>query len=141
MERCRHRGTVASITRSRKMNKDAERTSASRNDLAEDRTILANERTFAGWMRVALGAVALGVGSHALFSAMQPVWLPRLIATLFLLLAMMVIILAEVRACAVMERLSPHVIETAKPMNLRLFTAAISLSSLALIAAIWLGAS
>src|SRR5687767_1548938 len=32
----------------------------SRTDLAEDRTILANERTFAGWMRTALACVAIG---------------------------------------------------------------------------------
>ena len=110
----------------------------SRTELAEDRTILANERTFAGWMRTAMASVAIGVGFHALFPAMRPPWMPRAIATAFLLLAIIVIISAERRASAVMGRLSAHVVITAKPVNLRLFAAAISLASLALIAAIWL---
>ena len=110
----------------------------SRTDLAEDRTILANERTFAGWMRTALAAIALGVGFQALFRAMEPDWLPRAIATAFLLLAIIIIISAERRAAAVMDRLGTHVVTTAKPMNLRFLAAAVSLGSAALIAAIWL---
>ena len=110
----------------------------SRLDLAEDRTILANERTFAGWMRTSLAALALGVGFHALFADMEPSWLPRAIATGFLLLAASIIILAERRAAAVMKRLSAHVVVTAKPVNLRIFTAAVTIGAAALIAAIWL---
>jgi putative membrane protein len=112
--------------------------SVSRTDLAEDRTILANERTFAGWMRTSLACIALGIGFNALFQKMQPDWLPRAIATAFLMLAIVVIVLAERRARAVTSRLSPHVIETAQVMNLRVFAAVISLSAAALIAAIWL---
>lgn len=111
---------------------------ASRTDLAEDRTILANERTFAGWMRTSLACVALGVGFHALFRTMQPDWLPRAIATAFLILSILVIVLAERRASAVTARLSSHVVETAQGINLRLFTTVVSLGAAALITAIWL---
>lgn len=110
----------------------------SRTDLAEDRTILANERTFAGWMRTSLASVAIGIGFHAIFPTMQPPWLPRAIATAFLLLAIAVVVLAERRAAAVMRRLSAHVIVSSEVMNLRLFAGSITLGSLALIAAIWL---
>ena len=110
----------------------------SRNDLAEDRTILANERTFAGWMRTSLATLALGVGFHALFARMQPPWLPRVIATGFLLLAIAIVVLAERRAAAVMDRLSTHVVVTAKATNLRFFTAAIALGASALLVAIWM---
>ena len=110
----------------------------SRLDLAEDRTILANERTFAGWMRTALAAVAIGVGFHALFQTMRPPWVPRAIATAFLLLAIVVIVSAERRAAAVTGRLSPHVIVTARAMNLRFLAAAIVCGATALIGAIWL---
>ena len=120
------------------MTGDSHDNQASRTDLAEDRTILANECTFAGWMRTALAAIALGVGFNALFRAMQPDWIPRAIATAFLLLAIIVIVSAERRAAAVMKRLSTHVVVTAKPINLRLLAAAISIGSAALIAAIWL---
>jgi putative membrane protein len=110
----------------------------SRTDLAEDRTILASERTFAGWMRTSLASVAIGVGFHALFVSLEPPWLPRAIATGFLLLAIAIIVLAERRAASVMERLSAHVVVSAKAMNLRIFTAAVSLGAAAVIAAIWL---
>lgn len=109
----------------------------SRTDLAEDRTILANERTFAGWMRTALASVAIGVGFQAIFPAMRPAWVPRAIATGFLLLAIFVVVSAERRAAAVMRRLSAHVVVSARPMNLKVFVAAIAFGSLALITAIW----
>ena len=109
----------------------------SRTELSEDRTILANERTFAGWMRTSLACVAIGVGFHALFPTMEPSWLPRAIATAFLLLAIVVIVSAQRRAAAVSERLNAHVVMTAKGINLRLFAAAISLGATALILAIW----
>lgn len=109
----------------------------SRNELAEDRTILANERTFASWMRTSLGCVAIGVGFQGLFPSMQPAWVPRAIASGFLVLAMLVIILAERRAAAVLQRRSAHVVITARRMNLRLFTILICLGAAALLAAIW----
>jgi len=112
----------------------------SRIDLAEDRTILANERTFAGWVRTALALVAIGVGFHALFRTMVPAWVPRAIATGFLALSIVTILSAERRAATVMNRLSAHVVRTARPMNLRLIAAVVTLGAAALIAAIWLAA-
>ena len=34
---------------------------------AEDRTVLANERTFAGWMRTGMACIALALGLKAVF--------------------------------------------------------------------------
>lgn len=110
----------------------------SRTDLAEDRTLLANERTFAGWMRTGLATIGIGVGFHALFLHMDPAWVPKAIATLFLLVGLAVVVAAERRACTVRERLSTHIVETARPMNLRVITVAMAVGTLALIAAIWL---
>ena len=106
-------------------------------ELAEDRTLLANERTFAGWLRTGLAAVGIGVGFHALFQRMEPAWVPRAIATLFLLVALAVVVAAERRARAVMERLDAHVVVGARRMNLRLITMAMAAGTVALIAAIW----
>lgn len=89
-------------------------------------------------MRTALACVAIGVGFHALFQKIHPAWLPRSIATGFLVLGVAVIILAERRAAAVTRRLSGHVVKTAGSMNLRVFAAMITLGTVALIAAIWL---
>ncbi|HEY9553776.1 DUF202 domain-containing protein [Allosphingosinicella sp.] len=41
--------------------------------MAEDRTVLANERTFAGWVRTGLATIAIGLGFSALFRQMEPV--------------------------------------------------------------------
>ena len=110
----------------------------SRIDLAEDRTILANERTFAGWVRTSLAFVAIALGFRALFDAMSPAWIPRAIATAFLLMAMLTIVSAERRAASVISRLEVHVVATARPMNLRLIAIIVAIGAGALIAAIWL---
>jgi len=111
--------------------------SPSRDNLAEDRTILANERTFGSWMRTSLACVAIGVGFKGLFPTMEPAWVPRAIATGFLLLAVLVIMAAERRAAAVLSRLEPHVVTSAKAMNLRLFAWLVSAGAGALTVAIW----
>lgn len=111
---------------------------ASRTELAEDRTIMANERTFAGWTRTSLGCIALGLGFHALFNKMHPSWVPKAIATGFLVLAVAIAWLAARRAAAVIRRLNPHVVVAARRMNLELMATAISLGAAALVAAIWL---
>jgi putative membrane protein len=117
---------------------EVEKVDASRTELAEDRTLLANERTFAGWLRTGFAAIGIGLGFNVLFREMAPFWLPRAIATMFILVGVFVAIGAERRACAVRERLSTHVVESAKPMNLRLITIATAVAAAALIGAIWL---
>jgi putative membrane protein len=106
--------------------------------LSEDRTILANERTFGSWMRTSLGCVAIGVGFQGLFPTMQPAWVPRAIATGFLLLAVLVIILAQRRAAEVIKRLDTHAIVNARSINLQIFAVLVSFGSFALVAAIWM---
>lgn len=109
-----------------------------RTDLAEDRTILANERTYAGWMRTGFAAVGIGLGFQALFREMEPVWIPKAIATAFLLIAIFVLVIAERRACAVLARLHPHEIRTMKTINLRVMTYGAVAATLVLIGALWL---
>ncbi|WP_129790775.1 YidH family protein [Sphingosinicella sp. CPCC 101087] len=109
----------------------------SRTDLAEDRTLLANERTFAGWLRTAFAAVGIGLGFHVLFQRMEPAWIPRAMASVFLLIGIAVAVAAERRACAVRDRLQTHIVQSAKPMNLRLITAGMSVATIALLVAIW----
>lgn len=107
-------------------------------DLAEDRTVLANERTFAGWMRTGLAAIGVGVGFNALFGAMEPPWVPRAIATLLLAIGAFIVIAAERRACQVISRMQPNHVRVARPMVVRLIAYALALVALLLMAAIWL---
>lgn len=129
-------GTDPALSRSSRMTDEPK--ALKRTELAEDRTILANERTFAGWMRTSLACIAIGVGFHALFNKVHPNWLPKIVATAFLCLGVLVIVLAEQRATAVMSRLDAHVVRTARRINLRLFAAIITLGAIGLVAAIWL---
>lgn len=109
-----------------------------RTELAEDRTILANERTFAGWLRTGLAAIGIGLAFHVLFGRVEPPWLPRAIATVFLMSAIVVILLAERRAAAVVNRLDSHVVVNARVVNIRLISWMIVVATVALVAAIWL---
>lgn len=120
------------------MAEDKQQLAEDRTDLAEDRTVLANERTFAGWMRTGFAAVGVGLGFQALFNKMEPDWVPKSIATAFLLIAIVVFIGAERRACSILHRLKSHEIETVRSRNLRLVTYAIIAAIAALIAAMWL---
>ena len=109
-----------------------------RTDLAEDRTVLANERTFASWFRTGFASVAIGVGFQALFLRMEPPWVPKAIATLFLLLAIYVFIAAERRACAVIRRLSTHEVKSFSNRRLRIMVFAATAGVVALILALWM---
>lgn len=66
---------------------DKDQLAESRTDLAEDRTVLANERTLGSWLRTVFAPIGIGLAFNALFQRMEPAWLPRGIATAFLLIA------------------------------------------------------
>lgn len=109
-----------------------------RTKMAEDRTVLANERTFASWMRTGLASVGIGLGFHALFTAMEPWWVPRAIATAFFLVGIFVTFSAERRACSVVERLHAHRVETVGVARLRTISLVVSAAIGCLIAALWM---
>ena len=79
-----------------------------RTDLAEDRNIMAMERTFAGWMRTAFAAIGIGLGFRALFGSWDPSWMPKLVATAFILGGGWLAVTAERRACKTLARLNKH---------------------------------
>lgn len=119
------------------LNSNSER-SEYRTDLSEDRTVLANERTFASWFRTGFASVAIGLGFQALFLKMEPPWVPKAIATLFLLLAVFLFVAAERRACKVMSRLNTHEVREFSTQHLRVMTGVAVIGVLALLAAMWL---
>lgn len=109
-----------------------------RTDWAEDRTALASERTFAGWMRTAFGAIGIGIGFNALFDKLEPTWVPKLIASGFILIGIMVMYLAQRRACRAFSRLSAHAVDMPDTPRLRLLSWSVIIGAIALIAAFWL---
>ena len=109
-----------------------------RTDWAEDRTIMANERTFAGWMRTGLAAVGIGLGFNALFGKLEPLWVPKQIATLFMIMGIFIFGVAQRNGCAVQDRLNSHHATPVKPDNLRIISGLMASGAIALIAAIWM---
>ena len=109
-----------------------------RTQFAEDRNIMAMERTFAGWIRTALAAIGIGIAFHALFGELQPPWLAKAIATLFILAGAGLAFTAQRRARHTLARLHPHSIERASGPNFRLLAFAVILGSAILITGLWL---
>ena len=108
-----------------------------RTDLAEDRNIMAMERTFAGWMRTAFAAIGIGLGFRALFGEWDPSWLPKLIATVFILGGGWLAITAERRACRTLERLDTHEFEAISTPNFKVMAYAIATGSVVLSVGLW----
>jgi putative membrane protein len=109
-----------------------------RTNFAEDRTVMALERTFAGWMRTSFAALGIGIAFHALFGELQPPWLARAIATLFVILGAAIAMGAARRASHSFERLSPHKINGPAVPRLRWVAYAVVTASLLLAASFWL---
>lgn len=93
------------------MAKDTDTTALAKNrtNWAEDRTLLANERTFAGWMRTGMACVALALGLRAVFKPFEPTWVPKLAASLLILAAILIFWTAWRSAHATIKRLDDHV--------------------------------
>lgn len=108
-----------------------------RTDWAEDRTILANERTFAGWMRTGLASVGVGLGFNALFGKLEPDWLPRAIATIFIVIGIFIFYAAQRNGRRVQNRLTAHDAAPMPGMNLQLIAAIMAFGSLSLAVAMW----
>jgi len=109
-----------------------------RTDFAEDRTILAHERSFAGWIRTGMAAVGIGLGFNALFGTLDPTWVPKTIATAFLVVAAYIFLSSAHRARRMISRLDAHVVSTLNPTRVGLLSWSLTLLSLALALAIWL---
>lgn len=109
-----------------------------RTDLAEDRTIQATERTFAGWMRTAFAAIGVGIAFHVVFGEFEPPWLAKALATLFILIGAVVAWTAERRACATFKRLSTHEVVRLQTPSIRWMSWSVVGGALALIAGLWI---
>ena len=109
-----------------------------RTDLAEDRTVLASERTFAGWLRTGFAATGIALAFNALFVRLEPPWVPRAVATMFLVIAVMIFAGAERRAVEVLGKLDAHRVRTLKTRNIRWIAFLSITATVALIATIWL---
>jgi len=109
-----------------------------RTDLAEDRTVLSHERSFAGWVRTGMASVGLALGFNALFRSVEPAWVAKAIATLFLIIAIFIFLSAQRRTCAMIERIEAHKVAVLRPVRIRVLTWALVAATSCLGAAVWL---
>lgn len=109
-----------------------------RTDLAEDRNIMAMERTFAGWMRTAFAAIGIGLAFKAVFGEFDPPWLAKAIATVFILAGGWLALNAQRRACHTMQRLNSHKFDAISTPNFRVLAWSVALGSVLLTAGLWI---
>ena len=95
-----------------------------RTDWAEDRTLLANERTFAGWMRTGMAAVALALGLKAVFGEFEPTWAAKVVASIFIVVAVLIFLAAAQQSHKAQVRIHEHDTE-AQPARRMLIAAGI----------------
>ncbi|MBT8427522.1 MAG: DUF202 domain-containing protein [Erythrobacter sp.] len=109
-----------------------------RTDLAEDRNIMAMERTFAGWMRTAFAAIGIGLGFRAVFGEFEPPWLAKAIATMFIVGGGWLAITAQRRAERTLSRLDPHQFEAIPVPRFKVMAYAVATGAAILTAGLWI---
>jgi putative membrane protein len=117
---------------------DREHLAQDRTDLAEDRTVLAQERSFASWLRTGLGSVGVGLGFGALFRMLEPDWVAKAIASVFLLTAVFIFVSAARRARQRLEEIDHHEMVTRGEVPFRFVAWTLAAGTSALCGAIWL---
>ena len=84
-----------------------------------------------------MAAVGIGLGFNALFDALEPAWVPKTIASTFLLIGVFIFVSAERRASSIISRLEAHQIAALKPIKIRMLTGGLVAATLGLGGAIW----
>lgn len=109
-----------------------------RTDWAEDRTVLANERTFAGWMRTGMTALAVAIGLHAVFGELQPAWIAKATASVFILAAILIFAAAAQRSHKAQVRIDSHVSSSQPAWRMTTLAVILCIASLATAGVLWL---
>ena len=116
---------------------DSNKLAETRTDWAEDRTILANERTFAGWMRTGMACLGVALGLKAVFGGFSPTWVPKLVANLFVLVAIFIFWSARNKSCQTLRRMEEHSTNAQPSRNMTLISAVMTCGAIATGAILW----
>jgi putative membrane protein len=108
-----------------------------RTDWAEDRTIMANERTFSAWMGTGLGAVGIAIGLKAVFGATDPTWVAKVVASLFLGVAILIYWMAQRQARLTFARLTEKDAAALPARHFTLLASVMTFATLATGAVLW----
>lgn len=117
---------------------DKQKLAEIRTSWAEDRTLLANERTFSSWMGTGLGSLGLAVGLQAVFGAVEPTWVAKLAATMFVVIALIMFQTALHNSCETKKRLHSHTSEPVSTRSLSMIAHLLSAGAVAVGSVLWI---
>lgn len=117
---------------------DKSDTAKARTQWAEDRTIMANERTFSSWMGTGLGAIGVAIGLQAVFGKFEPTWAAKAVATLFLIVAIIIFWSARRQACKTFARLHENDVEATPTRGFTLLASIMTFAAISTGAILWL---
>lgn len=109
-----------------------------RTNWAEDRTLLANERTFSSRIGLVLGCLGLAIGLQGVFKAVEPTWIAKIVATLFVIVAIFVALASFRNSKKMLDRLNSHSAEPASSRGLLLVSSICATGSIGVLAIIWM---
>ena len=118
---------------------------ADKNDMAEDRTdwaeartVLANERTFAGWMRTGMASVALALGLRALFGPFEPTWIPKAVASVFIVVSLMIFWAAWYNSSRTQKKMNDHEAQSQSARNMSWISSVLAFGAFSTGCILWL---
>ncbi len=106
--------------------------------MSEDRTIMANERTFSSWSGAGMGAIGLALAFMAVFGAFEPVWIAKLISTIPLCAAIFLFWSAQKKACATLDRLTERKVEATGKRSYHVISSLLSLTAVGAAFILWM---
>lgn len=98
---------------------------------------MAAERTFSSWMGTGLGAIGVAIGMKAVFGAFEPTWAAKLVASIFLLVAVLLFWSARNQACKTRKRLRENDVQAQSDTSFTLLAALMSLGAITTGAILW----
>lgn len=100
--------------------------------------MMAAERTFSSWMGTGLGAIGVAIGLKAVFGDFEPTWAAKLVATIFLVTAILIFWSACHQAHRTKERLNTHDSEAQSRRNYTLLATVMSIAAVATGGILWM---
>ena len=98
---------------------------------------MANERTFSSWMGTGLGSIGVAIGMKAVFGAFEPTWAAKLVATIFLVIAIVLFWSARAQACKTRERLNDTDAQSASGKSFTTLAIMMTIGAVATGAILW----
>ena len=117
---------------------DAQEMSTQRTEWSEDRTLLANERTFAAWMRTGMACIGIALGLRAVFGSTDYPMGAKLVAELFILCAVIIFWAAVRRSYATKTRISANDTFAASSQNMILTASVMTIGAISTGVILWL---